>query len=143
MMEMTTTPAVEEPAVEEPAVEEAAVEEPAVEVSKTDQEAVAEEIADDGDDNHRHIADLKGDLEGYKSEEDPDYDPTRDEDVEVEDELADSRELSEDENEMLEDEKKDTEVVMEETKPAEVSEIKDKEVIEEENKEVNKEVTED
>merc|ERR1712200_135754 len=71
---------------------EPAVEEPAVEVSKTDEEAVAEEIADDGDDNHRHIADLKGDLEGYKSEEDPDYDPTRDEDVEAEDELADSRE---------------------------------------------------
>merc|ERR1712200_161827 len=73
--------AVEEPAVEELAVEEPAVEEPTVEVSKTE-ETVAEEIADDGDDNHRHIADLKGDLEGYKSEEDPDYDPTRDEDVE-------------------------------------------------------------
>merc|ERR1711887_132146 len=76
-------PAVEELAVEEPAVEEPAVEEPAVEVSKTEEEAVAEEIADDGDDNHRHIADLKGDLEGYKSEEDPDYDPARDEDVEA------------------------------------------------------------
>merc|ERR1711973_557100 len=96
-------PAIEEPAIEEPAIEEPAIEEPAVEVSKT------EEIADDGDDNHRHIADLKGDLEGYKSEEDPDYDPARDEDVEAEDELADSRELSEDENE-------DTEVIMEETK---------------------------
>merc|ERR1712212_689228 len=127
--------AVDEPAVEEPAVEEPAVEEPAVVVSKTDEEAVAEEIADDGDDNHRHIADLKGDLEGYKSEEDPDYDPTRDEDVEAEDELADSRELSEDENE-------DTEVVMEETKTTELSdEIKDKELIEEEI--VNKEVTND
>merc|ERR1712168_652265 len=85
-------PAIEEPAIEEPAIEEPAIEEPAIEVSKTEEEAVAEEIADDGDDNHRHIADLKGDLEGYKSEEDPDYDPARDEDVEAEDELADSRE---------------------------------------------------
>merc|ERR1711887_398212 len=133
-------PAVEELAVEELAVEELAVEEPAVEelaveVSKTEEEAVAEEIADDGDDNHRHIADLKGDLEGYKSEEDPDYDPARDEDVEAEDELADSRELSEDENE-------DTEVVMEETKTTELSdEIKDKEVIEEDIE--NKEATDD
>merc|ERR1711887_340014 len=58
-------PAIEEPAIDEPAIEEPAVEEPAVEVSKTEEEAVAEEIADDGDDNHRHIADLKGDLEGY------------------------------------------------------------------------------
>merc|ERR1711973_927886 len=120
----------DKPAIEEPAIEEPAIEEPAVE-----EEAVAEEIADDGDDNHRHIADLKGDLEGYKSEEDPDYDPARDEDVEAEDELADSRELSEDKNE-------DTEVVMEETKTTELSdEIKDKEVIEEEIE--NKEVTND
>merc|ERR1711973_969756 len=127
---------------DKPAIEEPAIEEPAVEVSKTEEEAVAEEVADDGDDNHRHIADLKGDLEGYKSEEDPDYDPARDEDVEAEDELADSRELSEDENEMLKDEKEDTEVVMEETKTTAVSdEIKDKEVIEEELE--NKEVTED
>merc|ERR1711973_986233 len=112
-----------------------AIEEPVVEVLKTEEEAVAEEIADDGDDNHRHIADLKGDLEGYKSEEDPDYDPARDEDVEAEDELADSRELSEDDNE-------DTEVVMEETKTTELSdEIKDKEVIEEEIE--NMEVTND
>merc|ERR1711887_396070 len=128
-------PAVEELAVEELAVEEPAVEELAVEVSKTEEEAVAEEIADDGDDNHRHIADLKGDLEGYKSEEDPDYDPARDEDVEAEDELADSRELSEDENE-------DTEVVMGETKTTELSdEIKGKEVIEEDIE--NKEATDD
>merc|ERR1712168_985942 len=111
----------DKPAIEEPAIEEPAIEEPAIEVSKTEEEAVAEEIADDGDDNHRHIADLKGDLEGYKSEEDPDYDPARDEDVEAEDELADSRELSEDENEMLKDEKEDTEVVMDEIKDKDVS----------------------
>merc|ERR1719431_2311059 len=43
----------DKPAVEEPAIEELAVEEPAIEVSKTEEEAVAE---------------LKGDLEGYKSE---------------------------------------------------------------------------
>merc|ERR1712168_896491 len=77
--------------------DELAVEEPAVEASKTEEEAAeVEETADDGDDNHRHIADLKGDLEGYKSEEDPDYDPARDEDVEAENEQAD-KELSEEE----------------------------------------------
>merc|ERR1711931_382759 len=88
-----------------------AVEEPAVEASKTEEEAEVEETADDGDDNHRHIADLKGDLEGYKSEEDPDYDPARDEDVEAEDEQAD-KELSEEETEVSEDEKEDNEVVV-------------------------------
>merc|ERR1712142_1197336 len=80
---------VEEIEVEVP---ELAVEEPAVEATKTEEEAEVEETADDGDDNHRHIADLKGDLEGYKSEEDPDYDPARDEDVE-----AEETEVSEDE----------------------------------------------
>ena len=34
-----------------------------------------EEVVEDGDDNHRQIGDLKGDLEGYKSDEDPDYVP--------------------------------------------------------------------
>ena len=34
-----------------------------------------EDVAEDGDDNHRQIGDLKGDLEGYKSDEDPDYVP--------------------------------------------------------------------
>merc|ERR1719447_1208009 len=90
--------------------DELAVEEPAVEATKTEEEAEVEETADDGDDNHRHIADLKGDLEGYKSEEDPDYDPARDEDVEAEDEQAD-KELSEEETEVSEDEKEDNEVV--------------------------------
>merc|ERR1712212_1248547 len=129
--------AVDEPAVDEPAVEEPAVEEPAVVVSKTDEEAVAEEIADDGDDNHRHIADLKGDLEGYKSEEDPDYDPTRDEDVEAEDELADSRELTDDDKVVTVEETMEKDVSMEETKEKDVSldeknlsldDIKDKDV---------------
>merc|ERR1711875_18288 len=62
-----------------------------VEVDETDDQ----DAVDDGDDNHRHIADLKGDLDGYDSQEDPDYDPKRDEDVEAEDERED-RDLSED-----------------------------------------------
>jgi hypothetical protein len=33
---------------------------------------------DDGDDQHREISDLKGDLDGYMSEEDPDYNPEDD-----------------------------------------------------------------
>merc|ERR1712121_433741 len=66
-----------------------------VEVDETDDQ---DEPVDDGDDNHRHIADLKGDLDGYDSQEDPDYDPKRDEDVEAEDERED-KELSEDEKE--------------------------------------------
>merc|ERR1719431_626027 len=33
------------------------------------------EAVEDSDENHRQIADLKGDLAGYKSEEDPDYHP--------------------------------------------------------------------
>merc|ERR1712121_634250 len=66
-----------------------------VEVDETDDQ---DEPVDDGDDNHRHIADLKGDLDGYDSQEDPDYDPKRDEDVEAEDERED-KELSEVENE--------------------------------------------
>merc|ERR1712042_365536 len=66
-----------------------------VEVDETDDQ---DEPVDDGDDNHRHIADLKGDLDGYDSQEGPDYDPKRDEDVEAEDERED-KELSEDEKE--------------------------------------------
>merc|ERR1712212_980301 len=66
-----------------------------VAVEETDDQ---DEPVDDGDDNHRHIADLKGDLDGYDSQEDPDYDPKRDEDVEAEDERED-KELSEDEKE--------------------------------------------
>merc|ERR1712168_383972 len=66
-----------------------------VEVDEIDDQ---DEPVDDGDDNHRHIADLKGDLDGYDSQEDPDYDPKRDEDVEAEDERED-KELSEDEKE--------------------------------------------
>merc|ERR1712142_82186 len=118
--------------------DELAVEEPAVEATKTEEEAEVEETADDGDDNHRHIADLKGDLEGYKSEEDPDYDPARDEDVEAEDEQAD-KELSEEETEVSEDEKEDNEVVVGETsttddKVVTVDEINDKDVSLEETK---------
>merc|ERR1712042_124270 len=128
---------VEEIEVEVPE-DEPAVEEPAVEASKTEEEAEVEETADDGDDNHRHIADLKGDLEGYKSEEDPDYDPARDEDVEAEDEQAD-KELSEEETEVSEDEKDDNEVVVGETnttddKVVTVDEINEKDVSLEETK---------
>merc|ERR1712168_898219 len=50
-------------------------------------------------------------LASFKSEEDPDYDPARDEDVEAEDEQAD-KELSEEETEVSEDEKEDNEVVV-------------------------------
>jgi hypothetical protein len=42
--------------------------------------AVTESVADDDDDNHREISDLKGDLAGYKSDEDPDYLPEDSED---------------------------------------------------------------
>merc|ERR1712002_1174185 len=132
--------------------DEPAVEEPAVEASKTEEEAEVEETADDGDDNHRHIADLKGDLEGYKSEEDPDYDPARDEDVEAEDEQAD-KELSEEETEVSEDEKEDNEVSLEETKDKEASldeskdmsmeEIKDKDVSEDEKEKVSEDELKD
>merc|ERR1712168_1039253 len=128
---------VEEIEVEVPE-DEPAVEGPAVEASKTEEEAEVEETADDGDDNHRHIADLKGDLEGYKSEEDPDYDPARDEDVEAEDEQAD-KELSEEETEVSEDEK-DNEVVVGETnttddKVVTVDDINEKDASLEETKE--------
>merc|ERR1711931_446412 len=133
--------------------DELVVEEPAVEAIKTEEEAEVEETteveetADDGDDNHRHIADLKGDLEGYKSEEDPDYDPARDEDVEAEDEQAD-KELSEEETEVSEDEKEDNEVVVGETnttddKVVTVDEIKDVSLDETKDKDVSLEETKD
>jgi len=60
-----------------------------------------EEVVEDGDDNHRQIGDLKGDLEGYKSDEDPDYVP------EDNDSLAESSSGSESENEMNEESKED------------------------------------
>merc|ERR1711931_396958 len=91
------------------------------------------EPVDDGDDNHRHIADLKGNLDGYDSQEDPDYDPKRDEDVEAEDERED-KELSEDEKEetvevredrdLSEDDKdSEDEAVVEEAKEEETVEV--------------------
>merc|ERR1711931_84642 len=73
-----------------------------IEPVEVDETGDQDEPVDDGDDNHRHIADLKGDLDGYDSQEDPDYDPKRDEDVEAEDERED-KELSEDEKETVED----------------------------------------
>merc|ERR1712042_188669 len=101
-----------------------------VEVDETDDQ---DEPVDDGDDNHRHIADLKGDLDGYDSQEDPDYDPKRDEDVEAEDERED-KELSEDEKEetvevredrdLSEDDKdSEDEAVVEEAKEEETVEV--------------------
>merc|ERR1712212_1272196 len=107
-----------------------------VEVEETDDQ---DEPVDDGDDNHRHIADLKGDLDGYDSQEDPDYDPKRDEDVEAEDERED-KELSEDEKEetvevredrdLSEDDKdSEDEAVVEEAKEEETVEVsKDKDL---------------
>merc|ERR1739845_8701 len=84
-----------------------------VEVDETDDQ----DAVDDGDDNHRHIADLKGDLDGYDSQEDPDYDPKRDEDVEAEDERED-RDLSED------DKDSEDEAVVEEAEKEETVEVR-------------------
>merc|ERR1712002_1186505 len=128
---------VEEIEVEVPE-DEPAVEEPAVEASKTEEEAEVEETADDGDDNHRHIADLKGDLEGYKSEEDPDYDPARDEDVEAEDEKEDNEVVGEtnttDDKVVTVDEIKENDVSLEEIKDKDVSEDEKEKVSEDEMK---------
>merc|ERR1712168_1144135 len=99
-----------------------------VEVDETDDQ---DEPVDDGDDNHRHNADLKGDLDGYDSQEDPDYDPKRDEDVEDE---REDKELSEDEKEetvevredrdLSEDDKdSEDEAVVEEAKEEETVEV--------------------
>merc|ERR1711970_1071599 len=45
----------------------------------------AEVVAvEDNDENHRQIADLKGDLAGYKSEEDPDYHPDMEDSIDGE-----------------------------------------------------------
>merc|ERR1711887_251484 len=131
-----------------------------------DSEKETIEPVDDGDDNHRHIADLKGDLDGYDSQEDPDYDPKRDEDVEAEDERED-KELSEDEKEetvevredrdLSEDDKdSEDEAVVEEAKEAETVEVKqdkdlsedykyseDEAVVEEAEKEETVEVRQD
>merc|ERR1712168_381238 len=38
----------------------------------------------DSDENHRQIADLKGDLAGYKSDEDPDYHPDTEDSIDGE-----------------------------------------------------------
>merc|ERR1719173_94128 len=42
------------------------------------------EAVEDSDENHRQIADLKGDLAGYKSEEDPDYHPDKEDSIDGE-----------------------------------------------------------
>merc|ERR1719193_388281 len=42
------------------------------------------ETVEDNDENHRQIADLKGDLAGYKSEEDPDYHPDMEDSIDGE-----------------------------------------------------------
>merc|ERR1712168_862842 len=42
------------------------------------------EAVEDSDENHRQIADLKGDLSGYKSEEDPDYHPDTEDSIDGE-----------------------------------------------------------
>merc|ERR1712168_1687123 len=133
-----------------------------VEVDETDDQ---DEPVDDGDDNHRHIADLKGDLDGYDSQEDPDYDPKRDEDVEAEDERED-KELSEDEKETVEvredrdlsedDKDSEDEAVVEEAKEEETVEVsqdkdlskddkysEDEAVVEEAEKEETVEVRQD
>jgi len=43
---------------------------------------------EDGDDEHREISDLKGDLDGYKSEEDPDYKPEDDSLISTDDDAS-------------------------------------------------------
>jgi len=62
----------------------------------------------DGDDQHREISDLKGDLDGYKSEEDPDYKPEDDSLISTDD--SSSGEESDDEV-SAEDTKEDTKEV--------------------------------
>merc|ERR1739845_195890 len=94
-----------------------------VEVDETDDQ----DAVDDGDDNHRHIADLKGDLDGYDSQEDPDYDPKRDEDVEAEDERED-RDLSED------DKDSEDEAVVEEAGKGETVEVRQDKDLSEDDK---------
>merc|ERR1712172_285711 len=42
------------------------------------------EAVEDNDENHREISDLKGDLAGYKSEEDPDYHPDTEDSIDAE-----------------------------------------------------------
>merc|ERR1712142_1452114 len=42
------------------------------------------EAVEDSDENHREISDLKGDLAGYKSEEDPDYHPDTEDSIDAE-----------------------------------------------------------
>merc|ERR1711875_7261 len=95
-----------------------------VEVDETDDQ---DEPVDDGDDNHRHISDLKGDLDGYDSQEDPDYDPKRDEDVEAEDERED-RDLSED------DKESEDEAVVEEAGKEETVEVRQDKDLSEDDK---------
>jgi len=65
-----------------------------------------EEVVEDGDDNHRQIGDLKGDLEGYKSDEDPDYVPEDNDSLD-----AESSSGSESEDEMDGESKEDEYIV--------------------------------
>merc|ERR1711887_438291 len=115
-----------------------------VEVDETDDQ---DEPVDDGDDNHRHIADLKGDLDGYDSQEDPDYDPKRDEDVEAEDD-KDSEdeavveeakeevtvEVSQDKDLSKDDKYSEDEAVVEEVKEEETVEVRQDKDLSEDDK---------
>merc|ERR1739848_472755 len=48
------------------------------------------EAVEDNDENHREISDLKGDLAGYKSEEDPDYHPDTEDSIDAEETVTGS-----------------------------------------------------
>merc|ERR1712142_1177321 len=54
------------------------------------------EAVEDNDENHREISDLKGDLAGYKSEEDPDYHPDTEDSIDAEGETEEVAEANED-----------------------------------------------
>merc|ERR1712168_684512 len=91
-----------------------------VEVDETDDQ---DEPVDDGDDNHRHIADLKGDLDGYDSQEDPDYDPEREDKELSEDEKEETVEVREDRDLSEDDKDSEDEAVVEEAKEEETVEV--------------------
>ena len=76
----------------------------------------------EGDEQHRQISDLKGDLAGYKSEEDPDYHPESGDSLESTDESTDE------EGEVEEVESKEAH---EEVESKEVQEVESEEAHEE------------
>ena len=96
----------------------------------------------EGDEQHRQISDLKGDLAGYKSEEDPDYHPESGDSLESTDESTDEEgEVEEVETKEAHEEVKSKEVEEVETKEAH-EEVESKEVEEVESEEAHEEAEE-